>query len=169
MPVDCPIPKHVTGLYVFAVINLICLFHASTVSCDIEVVSEFRNIILIENSQHWSGQIILEAISLTRTKYNKKNTSDNLDTSHFCKDYVYRGCVIIKEPSCLCRTVCVFSDCYFSFVFQRRTLTNDTINSFEDELASFGPDIPDKGIYVMISVTFVSPYHVHHKLIFLKK
>lgn len=66
MPVDCPIPQHVTGLYVFAVINLICLFHASTVSCDIEVM---------------------------------------------------------------------------------RTVTNDTINSFQDELASFGPDIPDNGIY----------------------
>ncbi|XP_022288505.2 E3 ubiquitin-protein ligase RNF13-like [Crassostrea virginica] len=66
MPVDCPIPQHVTGLYVFAVINLICLFHASTVSCDIEV---------------------------------------------------------------------------------RRTLTNDTINSFQDELAGFGPDIPTNGLY----------------------
>ncbi|XP_056006376.1 E3 ubiquitin-protein ligase RNF13-like isoform X2 [Ostrea edulis] len=66
MPTDCPIPRRVTGLYVFAVINLICLFHASSVSCDIEV---------------------------------------------------------------------------------RRTSTNDTVNSFQEEPASFGPNIPENGIY----------------------
>ncbi|XP_062576575.1 E3 ubiquitin-protein ligase RNF13-like isoform X1 [Saccostrea cucullata] len=71
MPVDCPIPQHVTGLYLFAVINLVCLFHATTVSCDIEV---------------------------------------------------------------------------------RRTSTNDTINAFQDHLASFGPNLPDKGIYGYVMV-----------------
>lgn len=49
-----------------------------------------------------------------------------------------------------------------------RTLTNDTINSFQDELASFGPDIPDNGIHVMISVSCESPYNMHHKLISFK-
>lgn len=29
---------------------------------------------------------------------------------------MYRGCVIIKELACLCRTVCVFSVCYFSIL-----------------------------------------------------
>lgn len=29
---------------------------------------------------------------------------------------MYRGCVIIRELACLCRTVCVFSVCYFSIL-----------------------------------------------------
>lgn len=103
MPVDCPIPQHVTGLYVFAVINLICLFHASTVSCDIEVV---------------------------RSEYF---FNSNLSMMNMIVDKYY-------EFSCIC----------ISFFFQRRTLTNDTINSFQDELAGFGPDIPTNGLYVNV-------------------
>ncbi|KAK3094734.1 hypothetical protein FSP39_005547 [Pinctada imbricata] len=43
MPYYCPIPRHVTGLYLFTVLNLLALFHVSFVSGDVEVISKRDN------------------------------------------------------------------------------------------------------------------------------
>ena len=38
MPFDTAVPYHVTRLYVFTVVNLILMFHASYVDCNVYVV-----------------------------------------------------------------------------------------------------------------------------------
>lgn len=47
MPFDTTVPCHVTRLYVFTVVNLILMFHASYVSCDVYVIDTQQNGTLI--------------------------------------------------------------------------------------------------------------------------
>ncbi|CAC5378504.1 RNF13 [Mytilus coruscus] len=43
MPYDTYVPYHVTRLYVFTVVNLILMFHASCVNCDVVVLDKHEN------------------------------------------------------------------------------------------------------------------------------
>ena len=90
---------------------------------------------LLECGYEWTSWVRVDLVT-SRSGYELTRNlflNSNLSMMNMIVDKYY-------EFSCIC----------ISFFFQRRTLTNDTINSFEDELAGFGPDIPTNGLYVNV-------------------
>lgn len=85
MPHDTTVPYHVTRLYVFTVVNLILMFHASCVDCDVYVINTQENGTFVarfpDEQANFGGDIPTEGLTgyLMYVKPTPSNSCDHYE------------------------------------------------------------------------------------------